>query len=164
MIWRCVSGIHWESGKSRTGLFPRTHNLPDFNRYLYNLSQIPSEQIKSYPDDFRHQDFVGYQDWYRLVQIYTERELTKRSDKLPAIGSVANILQDRIKDSYCAGFGVAILFSVLYGNTTFRYGNQNGKRSLSPQSIRHGAGLAFAVRCIFHSRSSERRKEEGLHP
>jgi hypothetical protein len=29
--------------------------------------------------------------------------LTKRSDKLPAIGSVANILQDRIKDSYCAG-------------------------------------------------------------
>ena len=34
MIWRCVSRIHWESGKSRTGLFPRTHNLLEFNRYL----------------------------------------------------------------------------------------------------------------------------------
>jgi hypothetical protein len=103
MIWRCVSRIHWESGKSRTELFPRRDNLLDFNRYLYNLSQIPSEHTANHPDDFQHQYFIKYQDWYRLVKIYTERELTKRSDKLPAIGGVANILPDRIKDSYCAG-------------------------------------------------------------
>lgn len=103
MIWRCVSSMHWESGKRRTGLFPRTHNLPDFNRYLFNISKFPLEQIKSHPNDFHHQDFVKYQTWYRLVEIYTQRELTKRSDKLFAMAGAASILQDRIEDTYCAG-------------------------------------------------------------
>jgi hypothetical protein len=156
MIWRCVSGIHWESRKSRTELFPRTRNLPDFNRYLYNLSQIPSEQIKSYPDDFCHQDFIKHRDWYRLVQIYTERELTKRSDKLPAIGGVASILQDRIEDSYCAGaLARRSYFRSCMETQCSDRGAKMERGAFSPFSIRHGAGLAFVVRFTFHSRSSE---------
>lgn len=41
--------------------------------------------------------------WYRLLEDYSSRQLTKPSDKLPALSGLASVLGARIKGEYVAG-------------------------------------------------------------
>ncbi|EPE33473.1 hypothetical protein GLAREA_06486 [Glarea lozoyensis ATCC 20868] len=44
-----------------------------------------------------------YEIWYKAVEEYTRRDLTVKSDKLPAISALAQIFQDSTGDQYLAG-------------------------------------------------------------
>lgn len=47
--------------------------------------------------------FRGPALWYHILSDYTKRELTKRSDKLPALSGLARIMEGQIGDRYMAG-------------------------------------------------------------
>ena len=45
-----------------------------------------------------------YNFWYeQIVQLYTDRHLTKESDRLPAISALASTMQNAVLDDYLAG-------------------------------------------------------------
>ncbi|KAG2414537.1 hypothetical protein HFD88_003728 [Aspergillus terreus] len=45
----------------------------------------------------------AYKDWHEVVDEYTSRELTRSSDRLPAISGIARVVQDITKSRYIAG-------------------------------------------------------------
>ncbi|XDG06140.1 hypothetical protein ABKA04_005755 [Annulohypoxylon sp. FPYF3050] len=51
----------------------------------------------------RRETVVRYADWYRMVEQYTTRNITKDSDRLPALLGVANALGAITGDDYIAG-------------------------------------------------------------
>ncbi len=44
-----------------------------------------------------------YEEWYRLIGMYSKLKLTKHTDKLPAIAGIARQIQQRTGDIYLAG-------------------------------------------------------------
>jgi Heterokaryon incompatibility protein (HET) len=44
-----------------------------------------------------------YSYWYEVVHDYSERQLTKQIDKLPALSGLASVFADVLKDTYLAG-------------------------------------------------------------
>ena len=65
-------------------------------------------------EDFRLQDIIsGLQApsqlitdrwrWYKLLEAYTSRSMTKESDKLPALSGIAGAIQRQTNDTYYAG-------------------------------------------------------------
>ncbi len=46
---------------------------------------------------------LTYRDWYNIIKVYNHTNLTKPSDKLPALSGLASIFSSRLKDEYLAG-------------------------------------------------------------
>jgi len=44
-----------------------------------------------------------FEEWAKLLGMYSDRQLTKSSDKLPALSGLAKIYSERLKDHYIAG-------------------------------------------------------------
>ncbi|KAF4345167.1 tol [Fusarium beomiforme] len=61
--------------------------------------------MKGKDDESRHlsQRATLLESWYRLLWLYGKRELSKPSDKLPAISGLASIFAERLGDEYIAG-------------------------------------------------------------
>ncbi|KAI1380555.1 heterokaryon incompatibility protein-domain-containing protein [Hypoxylon crocopeplum] len=51
----------------------------------------------------RRETVVRYADWYRMVEQYTTRRITKDSDRLPALLGVSNALKSITGDDYIMG-------------------------------------------------------------
>jgi len=54
-----------------------------------------------------------YDYWRGIVELFTERELTKRGDRLPALAGLANVFQRATGDTYVAGMWKAELLMSL---------------------------------------------------
>jgi Heterokaryon incompatibility protein (HET) len=64
--------------------------------HMFNVDEIPAQQT-------RQRFYRGSKRWNDLVQDYSERKLTKESDKLPALSGLARLFQERYGDQYLAG-------------------------------------------------------------
>ena len=59
--------------------------------------------IYSKPKGTVYTDSPDLQLWYQLLEEYTDRRLSMRSDKLPALAGLARIFKARINGEYVAG-------------------------------------------------------------
>lgn len=48
-------------------------------------------------------DYMNYSDWYRMIKNYTGRDITKDSDRLPALFGLAKALEAQTGDKYLNG-------------------------------------------------------------
>ena len=117
MAWRCSSCVRGENGHQRTGSFPQVElSTPSFGKYLSRLfdthaHQGPADEWQvetagsSDLSDNQVEDILRtYWEWIGIVTEFSQRDLTYRSDRLPALAGLAKVVQDRIdQDTYCAG-------------------------------------------------------------
>jgi hypothetical protein len=54
-----------------------------------------------------------YRQWYKMVTEYSQKDLTRSEDRLPAIWALAQRFQDRTGDEYCSGLWRDDLFTGL---------------------------------------------------
>lgn len=96
LSWHCHSHDAWESGYTPTA---SVHIHFDMNRFLKRMQMVPREwsTVDAQKDD------TMLQEWYNTIESYSERELSRRSDRLPATVGLARIWQKHVKDTYCAG-------------------------------------------------------------
>lgn len=68
--------------------------LSTFNRRR-QFGGVPLAQLKGADETFRF--------WHKLIENYTVRNLTDKSDKLPAISGIAEVVQQKTRSGYVAG-------------------------------------------------------------
>lgn len=68
-----------------------------------SLAAIPHEKISSSFKKAENNDNNIYEQWYRLIGIYTRLSLTNPTDKLAAVAGIAQQVQLRTGDTYLAG-------------------------------------------------------------
>jgi hypothetical protein len=56
---------------------------------------------------------LGFDNWTRLVEDYSQRYLTREGDKLPALSGIAQLYQEKHKDTYLAGIWLSCLLEHL---------------------------------------------------
>jgi hypothetical protein len=75
-----------------------------FTEFQSNLTQSgPHAQISRAGFRLGQTPRADLDTWWRLVEIYSNRQLTNGSDKLPALSGIASRLQTYIDDEYLAG-------------------------------------------------------------
>ncbi|KAF2126497.1 HET-domain-containing protein [Dothidotthia symphoricarpi CBS 119687] len=97
MIWQCRSMWTVESGSTRVGT--EWGGTFTQSRWLDSLRD-------SAPDDMNRANGTTLYDWWHIiVQVYSRRNLTYITDKLPAIAGFAKRMHDTlpVRDCYCAG-------------------------------------------------------------
>lgn len=52
---------------------------------------------------------LSFQGWYAMIEQYTRRQLTYKTDTLPALSGLAQLVQALVKGEYCAGLWKADL-------------------------------------------------------
>ncbi|KAH6666289.1 heterokaryon incompatibility protein-domain-containing protein [Halenospora varia] len=88
------------------GLFFECHELQDVEDI--SLKQMPRPlpltwfRDKLMPDAASKNDSI-YHEWYKVVQNYSQRNLSKESDRLPAIQGLANRVAEMTGDKYHLG-------------------------------------------------------------
>jgi hypothetical protein len=93
--------IHWQC-QSLTG----SERTPEDKTVQFGMSdsslQVSLFTMKGLNDDGT---FMGssYQRWYRLIEDYTQRRITKTSDRLIAVEGLAQAVQERTAVPYLAG-------------------------------------------------------------
>lgn len=102
--WSCPSCISGERGKLKTGTFPseRTYAFPNFYSWKYLVTQNANMSNQTPDEDRRARNSI-YRGWYNIVRDYSHRKLTKPSDRLPAIGGIAETISKDFGSSYVAG-------------------------------------------------------------
>jgi hypothetical protein len=84
MYWECQCCVLCEDGALLTREFP-------------TLNKVLASWSASEKDESRHDR------WYKLVEEYTGRNLTRDQDKLPALSGLANLMAAKTGDVYVAG-------------------------------------------------------------
>ena len=87
--WECQETCLSEDGRS----VPGDYKLKSNSRLSY-IAASPLNNLESRS---------LYLDWYRTVEAYTKGDLTRASDKLPALSGLANVFSGRTGDRYLAG-------------------------------------------------------------
>ncbi|KAI0888329.1 heterokaryon incompatibility protein-domain-containing protein [Annulohypoxylon maeteangense] len=80
----------------------------------------------------RRETVVRYADWYRMVEQYTTRNITKDPDRLPALLGVANALGAITGDEYIAGIWLGGLLEGLAWCAVDKDGLQEPQATTSP--------------------------------
>lgn len=110
MLWDCPSSQVWECGHSRTTEFQRRAPHCGVQRIQPNLGHLAISggwakrsfsPLQQGPRQLSTREIHGA--WYVMVEEYSQRRLTKDTDKLMAILGLANDVQRYVKDTYCAG-------------------------------------------------------------
>ncbi|KUJ17208.1 HET-domain-containing protein [Mollisia scopiformis] len=87
MLWSCPCYNHGEDGKMIRE--DKKEDLPNMLEDENIESHIPAQR--------------RYVKWYRVVTVYSSRNLTYNSDKIVAIASVAKRMNQLFRDEYCVG-------------------------------------------------------------
>ncbi|KAL1612217.1 hypothetical protein SLS60_000441 [Paraconiothyrium brasiliense] len=91
VLWECRNSSLSEAGVLRT-------------QGYYNRNTETYQRMQRILDGIEHKNVEEiYALWYTTVAEYTGRDLTKREDTLPAIGSLARVPNERLKTQYLAG-------------------------------------------------------------
>jgi hypothetical protein len=99
MLWRCSCRHVWENGQCEDEDAASGNGSHGLNYYRNPACETPQSDAR---DTTKCLDKI-FRDWYGLVGTYSKRQLTRNSDKLPAISGIARRMQPWIGDSYCAG-------------------------------------------------------------
>ncbi|KAK3399923.1 heterokaryon incompatibility protein-domain-containing protein [Sordaria brevicollis] len=78
----------------------RQHFRKILSRPYTGSNQKHDEQ----PEDYETDRSRIMEDWYTLLHLYTERELTNPRDRLNAVAALAEVFAQRLEDEYVAGF------------------------------------------------------------
>ncbi|OIW34542.1 HET-domain-containing protein [Coniochaeta ligniaria NRRL 30616] len=74
--------------------------------------------------------------WPAIVEDYSSRRLTKKSDRFPAIGGLAKLIQEQTKDEYIAGMWMEGLEDQLTWRVkSSRYVKSSEARTLAPDAV-----------------------------
>lgn len=65
------------------------------------------------------QRYLSYFGWFRIVTSFSDTQLTRQTDRLPAISGLANLYQDVFQDEYLAGLWRTDLCRGLFWQTGF---------------------------------------------
>lgn len=87
--WECQESCLSEGGRSISG-----HDRLKSSSILSHIAASPSSAVE--PRSL-------YLDWYETVEAYTRGELTRASDKLPALSGLAGVFSTQTGDRYLAG-------------------------------------------------------------
>lgn len=93
MHWECCGHFLGEDGFRMPGRLSSIYEdarPPD--------SAMNNQSSKLFPSLFRGPDL-----WYYILQSYCRRNLSKSSDKLPALSGIARIIEERTGDKFVAG-------------------------------------------------------------
>jgi hypothetical protein len=105
--WRCTAQILSEETPSRA---PNGLTKPNEGNAMRGGSLDPICCLVRRPDIFKQATWshAGVRNnpfaaWYRIVEIYSRRALTVRSDKLLAVAGLASLVQESLRGTYGAG-------------------------------------------------------------
>jgi hypothetical protein len=105
--WRCTTQILTEETPSRA---PQALTDPNEGNAVRGGSLDPIRCLVRRPDIFKQATWshAGVRNnpfaaWYRIVEIYSHRALTVRSDKLLAVAGLASLVQESLGGTYGAG-------------------------------------------------------------
>lgn len=86
--------LHWEC--QETCLSEDGHEASGNHYYK-------SDSILSSATNSKVERNILYMDWYKMVEKYTDRHLTRESDKFPALSGLVSVFARLSKDRYIAG-------------------------------------------------------------
>ncbi|KAJ9602675.1 hypothetical protein H2200_012869 [Cladophialophora chaetospira] len=96
LLWECQDFVVAEDGSMLEREYPNLNRLLESrrsNRWLqWYLKGTENDHVRA-----------ARQSWFRLVEDYCARALTKPADKLPALSGLAHAIAERSNDTYCAG-------------------------------------------------------------
>ena len=94
MVWECREGVASETDGPMDNIYgSRRRGVSDRSFKFFDLRR-----------DFWVQKQSGYSAWYDLIEEYSRRNLTKGSDKLPALAGVAQqFVSNGVSGRYVAG-------------------------------------------------------------
>lgn len=81
--WECLAGCSVEMDTTRSP--PNSYTLSEFMPTLLENGKIE------------------YEPWYKMVEVYSSRDITYAGDRLPAISAFASRISERFGDEYLAG-------------------------------------------------------------
>ena len=96
IYWECSKGNIAADGTVEAGHPIEKETFPILDRFL---RLIHSDNPEPPVEDMQS----AYTEWHSIVAVYTRRNLTKVSDKLPAISGVASVFQQMTRANYLAG-------------------------------------------------------------
>jgi hypothetical protein len=99
IIHFCKGQIYWEC--QTTCIAESGLEMPQVLGIFLGISRI-LKPMKEGVDIFQDYQSI-YWEWFRLLVVYTERNLTKNQDKLPALSGLAREFAQRTGDEYYAG-------------------------------------------------------------
>lgn len=119
--WECRQTIKSEAGNPPySPMFNQSEDESYYDGWLNKVSSdlipVPQDHEETAYSEDENEDGIGYQDgWYKLVEAYTERELSYGDDKLPALSGLARAYAYRHKGTYVAGlWSQDLVFGLLW--------------------------------------------------
>ena len=115
MLWQCEETVDTEDGEGHIDRGYRIENIletalpPSVNSQCSSspsaLHSEPSEtDVRTARSSLKWTlHHHNYTDWYAMVAKYSKCDITRGSDRLPALSGVAAVLAEAYDDSYCAG-------------------------------------------------------------
>jgi hypothetical protein len=118
--WECISGSTWERGDpSLENTELRRINFLNLNRQAERMLTIMDDQepignFNALPHDFFFK-YSGHwiQDWWDLVEQYTERDLTYVTDRAAAISGIIDLISEARRVPFVYGTWIPYLVSDL---------------------------------------------------
>ncbi|KAL6814919.1 heterokaryon incompatibility domain-containing protein [Trichoderma sp. SZMC 28015] len=97
ILWECQKMSASEEGDIRL------HDGSHLER-ICKTANIPASVLaRTSRERYEGDKGVNYVDWYKMVEDYTGRFITKSSDRLPALSGLAKAVSQSSKDEYLAG-------------------------------------------------------------
>lgn len=105
----CQDQLHWECEETclsedgteeepvnyfKSTSILRSNSIPTLHHLIPTYNNIPRSH---------YLEHSMYLEWYNMVHKYTQRDLTKAEDKLPALSGLASVFARRTGDRYVAG-------------------------------------------------------------
>ncbi|PVH80460.1 HET-domain-containing protein [Cadophora sp. DSE1049] len=131
IYWQCASSRKAADGglvpEGRSDSAQGVSNGPSEWPDLLGLKQLQCSskdqnlglKQSEYPEDIKK---LAYRIWRNVIYLSTNRQLTKQTDKLPALAGMANIIHDLTGDTFLAGFWQKdLLISLLWTSSPLMF-------------------------------------------
>jgi len=114
MSWQCLKNEAYEwvpEGREPEGIWAPFGNDTLLRKVCFGLFNFrEADSCGEAPSSTRVEKKLElYDSWYQLVRLYSSTDITKDSDRLPALSGLADAFQDVIQDTCMAGLWQADL-------------------------------------------------------
>ncbi|RGP70098.1 heterokaryon incompatibility [Fusarium sporotrichioides] len=100
LFWECLCVATTDSDPSKVMMPWISGGIAEHTRRKYALQGLTHPRLELFSEDTRYQP---YGIWQSLLTSYTERHLTKLSDRIPAFLAISKALESAIGDVFTAG-------------------------------------------------------------
>lgn len=107
ITWDCLDRNTTESGEDQPPSYVFSSSRDFISRYVTRLvssltTGLPLSETATDPEHAEYDPDVRRM-WYQVVHLYSRRNLTKSTDRLPALAGLAAYFKQSLDDEYCAG-------------------------------------------------------------